>query len=86
MSKVLKEDVGSTGRYKILEAGDGTPYCTCPAWKFNQDTPKMCKHLREYLYGGKLVEVAVEDTITEDRREDMDSLIESVVASIGGAV
>ena len=84
MSKILLAGVGSTGRYNIVESGDGSPYCTCPAWKFNQDTPKMCKHLRAYHLRGNKVAVGVAELIDEERKEDMDALIESVVASLGG--
>ena len=35
--------------YEIRKGGDGTIYCTCPAWKFQRVSPghnqRTCKHL-----------------------------------------
>jgi len=68
---VLVENVGSTGRFQIREGGDGVIYCSCPAWRFSKDDPKMCKHLRAYLEGRQvdLGTTTLEATIEEVLKE-----------------
>jgi len=47
--QVIIEVEGSDGEvHEIRRGRNGVVYCTCPAWAFNRETPKTCKHLRRY--------------------------------------
>ena len=47
---VLKTYPSKTGygSYEIRKDATLGLYCTCPGWKFSDDTPHLCKHIREY--------------------------------------
>lgn len=33
--------------YEVTLKGDGSWHCRCPAWKWNKEKPKTCKHIRD---------------------------------------
>jgi len=47
--ETVKSDTNPNKYYEIRVGGDNHVYCTCPAWRFSQTNPKMCKHLKRYL-------------------------------------
>lgn len=53
-AKLVKVDVGEDAihvrttdarSWEVRKTSSGEVYCTCPAYRFNEDTPRTCKHL-----------------------------------------
>ena len=34
--------------YQLIEGHDGVVYCSCPAWRFSKERPRICKHMKQW--------------------------------------
>ena len=92
MTNILKQypSKSSAKTYSIIEPmGGGDPYCDCPGWKFSKDSPRSCKHLKNYHATLGEVDEPIDQEVPsvdivdgEDMGDEIEQAIQKVMKSV----